>query len=89
MDNDEPIIGEPVVIRFFEALEYLKREKVVHGISAVTDCLGIDRRNLYKVKRDPNNRSLRLSWLTGIVVNYHISARWLLTGKGDIIDDKT
>lgn len=89
MINDKPINGEPVVMRFFEALEYLKRKKVVHGISAITDCLGIDRRNLYKVKRDPDNRSLRLSWLTGLVINYHISARWLLTGKGKIMDDKT
>ena len=89
MKNDKPINGEPVVIRFFEALEYLKQQKIVRGISSITDCLGIDRRNLYKVKREPESRSLRLSWLTGLVETYHISARWLLTGNGEIIDDKT
>ena len=88
MKNDNPINGEPVVMRFFEAMNYLKHNNVVRGLSTITNELGIDRRNLYKVKRDPCSRSLRLSWLTGLVVKYNISPRWLLTGEGTIIDEQ-
>lgn len=88
MQIQVPRTGEPVVLRFFEAMNYLKQNKVVHGLSTITSELGIDRRNLYKVKQEPDSRSLHLSWLTGLVVKYNVSPRWLLTGEGNIIDGK-
>ena len=86
--NNIPLSDEPIVLRFFEALDYLKRNKIVRGISVITNELDIDRRNLYKVRRDPVNRSIRLAWVARLVVKYNISPIWLLTGEGCIINDE-
>ena len=80
---------EPIINRFFEAIEYLKEERIVEGLNTVTTALDIDRRNLGKIRKEPANKSLRLYWLAGLVETYNISARWLLTGKGKMINDKT
>ena len=79
---------EPIINRFFEAMTYLKEERVVEGFATITKEIGMDRRNLYKIRKDPANKSLRLYWLAGMVERYNISANWLLTGQGEMIDDK-
>lgn len=44
--------------------------------------LGVDRRNFYQQEKDHTRRILRVEWLSHVVLNYGVSADWLLTGRG-------
>lgn len=44
--------------------------------------LGADRRNFSKQMEDHSRGIFKLEWLTHLVLNYSVSADWLLTGRG-------
>lgn len=44
--------------------------------------LNVDRRNFRQQEMDHTRRILRMEWLTHLVINYNVSADWLLTGRG-------
>lgn len=71
-----------VADRFFEAFDALL---AMNQTKIQTFCRegGIDKRNFYKKRGDfENRREIPSAWLTFIVVQYDVSPRWLLTGKG-------
>lgn len=73
-----------IVRRFFLALDTLKDTKVIHGLTNFTEEHGINRRNLYQLRKNPERRILQVSWLTYLVNDYGVNAHWLLTGRGNI-----
>lgn len=73
-----------VVRRFFLALDTLKDNRVIHGLSNFTDAHDINRRNLYQLRKDPERKIFQVSWLTYLVNDYGVNAYWLLTGRGNI-----
>ena len=73
-----------IVRRFFLALDTLKDNQVIHGIMNFTDAHGINRRNLYQLRKDPERRIFQACWLTYLVQDYGVNAYWLLTGRGNI-----
>ena len=73
-----------IVRRFFLALDTLKDTKVIHGLSNFTEEHGINRRNLYQLRKDPERRIFQVCWLAYLVNDYGISPSWLLTGRGNI-----
>lgn len=73
-----------IVRRFFLALDTLKDTKVIHGLTNFTEEHGINRRNLYQLRKNPERRILQVSWLAYLVNDYGVSAHWLLTGRGNI-----
>lgn len=73
---------DPVVVRFFEAIDRLQREKRIRSRSAFYARYGITRRNADTQRSDPTRRILRPCWLTYLVTDYAVSPLWLLTGEG-------
>lgn len=69
--------------RFFQALDYLKERRIIRGTMVFCNKFCIDRRNLHRVKTHDNG-TIKPCWLTWIVLEYGVSANWLLTGRGNI-----
>ena len=70
--------------RFFKALDEIKAKKQLRGIQTFCNLYGIDKRNLYKVKNNPETFHLKPSWLYFLVKDFSVSATWLLVGSGNI-----
>lgn len=75
-----------IVGRFFEALAYLKESRQIRGVKTFTDRYGIHRRSLQRLQKDPSTNDFKAVWLTYLVVDFGVSAQWLLTGEGRMYD---
>lgn len=74
--------GEQTVTdRWFQAFDDLVLTKRTSK-SRMCRELGVDRRNFYQQEEDHSRRILRVEWLTHLVLQYGVSADWLLTGRG-------
>lgn len=80
--------SQKVISRFFQALYYLKSERVIRGKQTFTSRYGINRWNMNTLEKDMARDIFQTAWLTYLVNDYGISAEWLLTGKGDICSKK-
>ena len=76
-----------VVGRFFDALYRLKADKVIRGKQTFTSRYGINRWNLNKLEKEKERDIFQPAWLTYLVRDYGVSARWLLMGDGEFYDD--
>ena len=74
---------DEITERFFEALAWLKASRRLRGVKTFCDLYGIHRRTLQRIQKQ-HTTELRAAWLTYLVRDYGISARWLLTGEGEI-----
>lgn len=74
--------------RFFHALEQIIAKKELRGVQTFTNRYGLDKRNLYKIKNQPEIFTLKPSLLAILVEDFSVSAQWLLTGKGSIFVKK-
>lgn len=73
--------GETVTGRFFAAYDALLEEGRTNKHRLCRQ-LGCDRRNFDKQAADHSRRILRPEWLAVLVLEYGVSADWLLTGRG-------
>ena len=71
--------------RFFEALDYLVAVRVVRGYQTVTTLWDIDRRNLAKLKSEPQRRTLKPEYICYLERDYGINSRWVVTGHGRML----
>ena len=76
-----------VVGRFFDALYRLKSDKVIRGKQTFTSRYGINRWNMNKLEKEKERDIFQAAWLTYLVRDYGVSARWLLMGDGEFYDD--
>ena len=70
-----------VTDRFFEVYDDLILTGQTNRMNFCKE-LGIDKRNFYQQEKDHTRRIIRFEWLSHIVLNYGVSADWLLTGRG-------
>lgn len=75
-----------IVGRFFEALDQLKASRRIRGVKTFTDRYGIHRRSLQRLRENPGTNDFKAAWLTYLVVDFGISAQWLLTGEGQMYE---
>ena len=77
--------SQVIIARFFQALYYLKAEGKIRGTQTFTREHGINRWNLNTLEKNPASDIFQPAWLGYLVRDYGVSARWLLTGQGNII----
>lgn len=77
--------SQEVVNRFFEALQHLKKKKIIRGKQTFTNRYGINRWNLNTLEKEPERNQFQVVWLSYLVLDYGVSAHWLLTGEGEIM----
>lgn len=80
MQNND---SQKVVMRFFDAIYRLKSDKVLRGKQTFTRKYGINRWNFNTLEKSPERDIFQAAWLTYLVQDYNVSARWLLTGDGE------
>ena len=80
--------SQKIISRFFQALYYLKSERVIRGKQTFTAKFGINRWNLNTLEKDMARDIFQTAWLAYLVEEYDISAEWLLTGRGDIMSHR-
>lgn len=77
-----------IVERFFLAIDSMKRDRIIGGLSPFCVKYSIDRRNLYQLKKDKSRDIFQVSWLFYLVRDFGVSADWLLTGNGNLYRKK-
>lgn len=75
-----------IVLRFFEAIQLLKANKIIRGKQTFTRRYEINRRNFYTCEKEPTRDIFQVAWLENLVRDYKVSALWLLTGQGSFFD---
>lgn len=76
--------SQKIVKRFFEALYFLIDTKQIRGKQTFTRMYCINRWNMNKLEKKPESDIFQVSWLTYLVNDFGISAKWLLTGIGKL-----
>ncbi len=84
-----PEIGSLVVQRFFRALDVLISRGIIRGKKTFADLHNINRRNFWKIEKENRIGLFDVAWLSYLVTDYGVSATWLLTGEGSIINTNT
>ena len=73
----------PAELRFIEALNTLKAQHAI-TIKGFADELGIAHSTITEFRDGKRNRKARVEWLE-LICSYGISAEWLLTGRGSMM----
>ncbi|MDR2936660.1 MAG: hypothetical protein LBU80_04890 [Rikenellaceae bacterium] len=74
-----------IVKRFYEALAFLIASKAIRGKKTFTDRYGINRWNFNTIQKQPDNGMFQVAWLGYLVKDFGVSAEWLLTGRGGML----
>ena len=77
-------VTQEIIGRFYESLDAVIANKTIRGIQTYCRLYGIDRRNLLANKKDLSRGWFQVSWLVPLIDIYGVSARWLMTGRGNM-----
>lgn len=77
--------SQKIIRRFFEAIYYLKTNRIIRGKQTFTRKYNINRWNMNTLEKNPASDIFQPAWLSYLVNDYGVSAKWLLTGEGTII----
>lgn len=79
---NEPQECLDITLRFFEALELIKKQKRIRGLKTFATRYGLNywEFNIWSKKKP----RIKQEWLTYLVRDYDVSASWLLTGEGSV-----
>ena len=76
--------GVEITKRFFLALEVLSQDKKIRGLKTFSRKYDINYWNLNTVKKEPYKRILKPEYIYYLVMDFGISADWLIKGEGEI-----
>jgi hypothetical protein len=74
--------SQKIVKRFFEAIYALKERKVIRGKQTFTRRYNINNRNFWILENNHASDIMQMAWIGHLVMDYNVSAEWLITGKG-------
>lgn len=83
MQNEQSV---KIVLRFFQAVDILKANKIIRGKQTFTRRYNINRRNFCTCEKEPERDIFQVAWLENLVKDYKISPMWLLTGQGSFFE---
>ena len=70
------------ISRFYEVFDDLLLSKKIKSINSFCDQYQIDKRNLYAQREDLNRGYFEVFWISVLIQNYKVSAKYHLFGKG-------
>ena len=73
-------VSKQIMERFYSALDAIIESKKIRGVNTYCRLYEIDRRNFIAQRKDLDRGWFQVSWLQPMVMEYGVSARWLLTG---------
>lgn len=79
--------SQATVQRFFAAVHALIERKRLRGVQTFTRRYGINRRNFLTLEKQPERDMFQLEWFSALVRDWGVSARWLLTGEGEMFGE--
>ncbi len=77
--------SQEIVARFYEALQYLINDGQIKSRNAFCTEYDIHQSRFWKAEQNHASQMFQLSWLTPLIVDYSISANWLMTGTGTMV----
>ena len=78
--------SKQIMERFFCALDTLVAKRELRGINTYCSLYDIDRRNLLAQRKNLDRGYFQLSWISPLLKEYRVSARWLFTGLGGMFE---
>jgi len=84
MQNDE---SQAINKRFFEAIDALIKRRQLRGRKTFATRYELNWGNFYQLRKKPETE-FQLCYLTWLCRDFGISARWLLTGEGEMFARK-
>lgn len=76
--------GIAITKRFFLAIDTLQVMRKIRGLKTFTDKYGINYWNMSTLRKEPERRFLKPEWLSHLVNDYGVNAKWLLVGVGNM-----
>lgn len=71
-----------IIKRFYEAFDAVMAMGKFRGVQTFCNMYDIDKRNFYAQRKDLSRGWFKVSWLQPLVMEYGVSADWLVTGRG-------
>lgn len=76
--------GIAITKRFFLAIDTLQVMRKIRGLKTFTDKYDINYWNMSTLRKEPERRFLKPEWLSHLVNDYGVNAKWLLVGVGNM-----
>lgn len=71
-----------IMDRYFIAVEACHKAKLLKPLSAYFAEIGVFKNNFYIQRKDRNRGYFEVGWITPLIRDCGISAKWILTGQG-------
>lgn len=68
--------------RFFEAIEELRKRKLIRGLKTFTRKHELNQSYLANIRNHRKNRSIKPEYLSFLAEDFGVSCEWLLLGSG-------
>ena len=79
--------GTAITIRFFRVIDVLIQKRQLRGLKTFTDAYKLNYWNMSTLRKSPAEHPLKPEWLSYLVLDYGVSADFLLTGVGPMFSD--
>ena len=80
--------GQKITARFFEAVDALISMGRLRGLQTLSKEIGVEGGNMRKLKRQPDTYILKPEYIRHIVIEYGVSANWVITGSGKMLNQQ-
>ncbi len=79
-----PQVSIDICTRFFEAVDALKRKRLIRGTATLARLWGTSVFSMKWSKNHPDEKRIKVEYLYYIARDFNVSLDWLFFGEGDI-----